>query len=471
MGISTMRVASVAGLLLLMGVASTIAAPILGEDAAAELGVEDFGAADTAQLAPESGAPDGVSADSGKGKSAKGASVASEKDHAAASGDSSATKAVSGNGAGKDSAKDSSASDNTAKETTAKDDVKTKDDTTAKDATAKDNAGQDAAAKHSSDKDTTKQAGKDAKPKESSSTNDTTRKDAGKASTSGNGTGKDSAKDTAQAGKGGSAKDNSSSSTSADSTRKDVREGLTPEDDEADNSQHTKKKPFVAKQPIVVPKDAKDDNSPMPRMPKTYPFSRREDSPEDALDQNDPDPYKQRGTYTKEMKEMDEHLAWERANPVKENGETRPWDDLNDFKDANDKVEKAKQIANSIYDLTKRKVAKKAETEALDQKLKEIKRNFHQSTQFLKRVIKKSKEEDHEDRKEGRENQRRATEEKSKPSKAIKNRLISELQKEDDELVAKLPTEPAPWAVQAVLKSVEVPGKKTQSQQNAQPQP
>merc|ERR1711939_765584 len=321
MGISTMRVASVAGLLLLMGVASTIAAPILGEDAAAELGVEDFGAADTAQLAPESGAPDGVSADSGKGKSAKGASVASDKDHAAASGDSSATKAVSGNGAGKDSAKDSSASDNTAKETTAKDDVKTKDDTTAKDATAKDNAGQDAAAKHSSDKDTTKQAGK-----------------------------------------GGSAKDNSSSSTSADSTRKDVREGLTPEDDEADNSQHTKKKPFVAKQPIVVPKDAKGDNSPMPRMPKTYPFSRREDSPEDALDQNDPDPYKQRGTYTKEMKEMDEHLAWERANPVKENGETRPWDDLNDFKDANDKVEKAKQIANSIYDLTKRKVAKKAET-------------------------------------------------------------------------------------------------------------
>jgi len=473
-----MRAANgIATLLLFIGLAGTIAAPILGEDAAVELGVEEFGGqkpqnADSAQLAPVSGTPEGIP---GKAQH-EGGNVASDKkvstatdssagaandSHAKENKDSSSMTSDSGKSSNKHSKEQSGkhANAHSGKDTATQDDNK------------QNNAkGKDAGtAANKSDKSESKDSSKDIHAKSghdrSGAKDSTDKRTAPKQGHGENAAASNAPSETAAPVQTpGQVLEHEQNSLKKDARRAagikptELREGY----DEAQGDDHseTAKQPHVAKQPIVVPRDGQDDNSPMPQMPRTYPFSPREPHPDDDLDKNDPDPYKQRGTYTKEMKKMDKQLAWERANPVTENGQTRPWDDLNDFKDPNNKVATAKRIAQNIYHLTERQVAKKAEVEAFNQKLRKIKTGFRQSAKFLKSIIKASKREDQEDRRKERASQARAAEEKSNPSKAIKNRIISDLRKEDDALEAKLPTEPAPWAVQEVLKSAHVPGMK-----------
>merc|ERR1711970_896626 len=76
-------------------------------------------------------------------------------------------------------------------------------------------------------------------------------------------------------------------------------------------------------------------------------------------------------------REQDEHQAWAKAHPVKENGEWRPWDEVNDFKNPADKLARAKKITDDIFKLTQRKAAKTSQNTMLDMKLRMIRRKFN----------------------------------------------------------------------------------------------
>merc|ERR1712185_355970 len=107
------------------------------------------------------------------------------------------------------------------------------------------------------------------------------------------------------------------------------------------------------------------------------------ETPEDKRDRLDPDPFKQRGTYTKDMKAQDDHYKWANKNPVTESGVKRPWDEIRDFKDPKKKVERAKKIARDIYHLIHKPIAKKVEETAEERKIRLMKEKFERSTQFL----------------------------------------------------------------------------------------
>merc|ERR1719446_107747 len=191
----------------------------------------------------------------------------------------------------------------------------------------------------------------------------------------------------------------------------------------------------------------------MPEMPTTYPFRNKQEDPDDAYHGNDEDPFKQRGTYTKEMKAHDQHMAWEDTHPVIENGEKRPWDDLNDFKAAKDKVERAKKIAQDIYEYAHKKIAPKAEKTAMKQSIREMKSSYRKSIEFMQRVRKKAKADDRRTKRLMRKEESRARQEQQQPKKTMGNKMISDMRAEDDAVVKSLDhQQPAAWAIDSVMK-------------------
>merc|ERR1712100_65034 len=210
-----------------------------------------------------------------------------------------------------------------------------------------------------------------------------------------------------------------------------------------------------------IPKDANDDQLPIPKMPTEPPFSPKEATEDDALDAKDPDPYKQRGTYTPDIKAHEQHQAWMLAHPVTENGETRPWDDLNDFENPDHKVARAKQIADDIFELTEQQVAKETAATQLKSKLKAIKKTFKKTNTFMKRIVKASKAADNEESIASQKRQQEAEHAKTDPKVSMQQKIEETMTKEDEELEHKVDNqEPAQWALDIVNKEGLPDGKK-----------
>merc|ERR1719424_1559236 len=192
----------------------------------------------------------------------------------------------------------------------------------------------------------------------------------------------------------------------------------------------------------------------MAKMPNDPPFQNKEGS-EDPRDEKDPDPYKQRGTYTKEIMDHESQIKWEDANPVKENGEVRPWDDLNDFKDPKAKVDRAKKIADNIFELTQRKVSSLSAKHQTRTDVRDIKKKFKKSIRFMKRVVKESRRKDRQDRKESKEfDKRMRALKKSKPGSTQSSyaNMMDKMEQEDSAVIkplSKIDT-PAQWALDEV---------------------
>jgi len=184
------------------------------------------------------------------------------------------------------------------------------------------------------------------------------------------------------------------------------------------------------------------EDAPMPKMPNQPPFEARTEEPHAGND-----PYQQRGTYTPELKAHDAHMKWEDKNPVKEHGRLRPWDDLNDFKKSDQKMETAKKIADDIFSLTERQIAAKTQKTQLKNNLKDIQRKFKKSRKFLKRIYAKSKLSDIRERISDKHFDQRVKKEAKNPKLAKKNRVMDEMKQEDDALIKSLPAVPTPQAI------------------------
>merc|ERR1711998_282144 len=141
---------------------------------------------------------------------------------------------------------------------------------------------------------------------------------------------------------------------------------------------------------------------------------------EDKRDRLDPDPFKQRGTYTKDMKAKDE---------------------------------RAKKIARDIYHLIHRPIAKKVEETAEERSIRLMKEKFGRSSRFLTRILKANRRKDRRDKKRTRVRNKRLRKEKRKPKLAFKHRIQNSMDKADRKLEKKLKSmKPEPWAVKQAMK-------------------
>merc|ERR1712146_584247 len=107
------------------------------------------------------------------------------------------------------------------------------------------------------------------------------------------------------------------------------------------------------------------------------------------------------------MKAFEAHEAWVDAHPVKQNGELRRWDEVNDFTHPEDKVARAKKIAHDIFKMTQKTAAETAADARFRVNLRRINRHFARSQKFMQRIVKKAKAEGLADRKENRRFDRR----------------------------------------------------------------
>merc|ERR1712054_646815 len=115
-------------------------------------------------------------------------------------------------------------------------------------------------------------------------------------------------------------------------------------------------------------------------------------TPKDKQDEADGDHmYKQRGTYTAALKKMDARYA-ELDKLAKKH-----WDFLNDFKDPQAKVAKAKKIADDIFNIVDRPVKKRIIKTEEKQRIKALRDKGLKDAAFLKRIIKKSLRRDRDD--------------------------------------------------------------------------
>jgi len=173
---------------------------------------------------------------------------------------------------------------------------------------------------------------------------------------------------------------------------------------------------------------------------------------EDKRDRLDPDPFKQRGTYTKDMKAQDDHYKWANKNPVTESGVKRPWDEIRDFKDPKAKVERAKKIARDIYHLIHRPIAKKVEETAEERSIRLMKEKFGRSTRFLNRILKANRRKDRKSKKRSKARNKRLRKEKRKPKLAFKHKIRNTMDEQDRALSKKLDKmKPAAWAMKKAL--------------------
>merc|ERR1711988_924278 len=108
-------------------------------------------------------------------------------------------------------------------------------------------------------------------------------------------------------------------------------------------------------------------------------------TPKDKQDESDGDNlYKQRGTYTEQLKKMDARFA-ELDKMAKKH-----WDFLNDFKDPSDKVAKAKRIADDIFNLVDRPIKKRIIKTEEKLQIKALRDRGLKAAAYLKRIIKSS---------------------------------------------------------------------------------
>lgn len=146
------------------------------------------------------------------------------------------------------------------------------------------------------------------------------------------------------------------------------------------------------------------------------------------------DPYKQRGTYNKDMKKNEKAQRWANRNTQKVKGVVKKYDPLNDFKSAKDQKKRALKIAKDIFNIIHKPVAKKAEKAAEKRAISSITKKGKKDANFLHRIIVKSKKRDRRENKHQRKDNERMAKEKRKPKKAIKNRILSGMAKEDKKL-------------------------------------
>jgi len=173
---------------------------------------------------------------------------------------------------------------------------------------------------------------------------------------------------------------------------------------------------------------------------------------EDKRDRLDPDPFKQRGTYTKDMKSQDDHYKWANKNPVTESGVKRPWDEIRDFKDPKSKVDRAKKIAHDIYHMIHRPIAKQVEETAEERSIRLMKEKFGRSTRFLNRILKANRKKDRKSKNRSRARNKRLRKEKSKPKLAFKHKIRNTMDEQDRALSKKISKmKPEAWATKKVL--------------------
>merc|ERR1711998_88707 len=185
-------------------------------------------------------------------------------------------------------------------------------------------------------------------------------------------------------------------------------------------------------------------------------------------DKNDKDPYKQRKTYTKEMKKYEQDVKWHKEHPKKKGGIIKKYDPLNDFKSKADMQKRARKIAKDIYKIIKKPVAKKAEETALQRSVRLIKERGIRDANMIKRIRKAIIRRDKREKTRQRKSDRRLAKEKKKPKLAIKNSIRRTMAKEDKKL-EKDPKMPSAAAVAAVEASAEKPEDKLKGFQPTKP--
>jgi len=232
-----------------------------------------------------------------------------------------------------------------------------------------------------------------------------------------------------------------------------------------DESHETKSESSSDSSADDIPED-KDDKTPIPSL-TSIPGYRP--TPEDKRDAKDPDPYKQRGTFTKEMANYDDHLKWAQKNKVEEGGVKRHWDEIIDFQDPKEKIDRAKKIANDIYQLVHRPVAKKVEETAEERAIRLIKERGQRSAAFLNRILRKNQSADRKDKKRVRSRRKRDRKERKDPKLAIKHRIHAALANEDRKLVKSLKKTPEQWAIDEAEKDGAIQGRPRSHQQMSMP--
>jgi len=144
------------------------------------------------------------------------------------------------------------------------------------------------------------------------------------------------------------------------------------------------------------------------------------------------DPFKEMGTYTKAMFKHDQNVRWHLDHPKKKNGVKRPYDDLNDFRNPEDKRKRAQKIAKDIYKIIKKPIAKRVQKEKEKREEYAITRKGKKDAAFLHRILVKSKRRDTKERRKDRKQRARMAKEKKRPKLALKNKFNAMMRKEDE---------------------------------------
>lgn len=192
-----------------------------------------------------------------------------------------------------------------------------------------------------------------------------------------------------------------------------------------------------------------DENSTVSPMDKLLNTAKEANDSEQR--KKDKDPFKQRGTYTKEMKQYEKEEKWHKDHPKKVDGRKKKYDPLNDFKNPEDEKKRAAKIARDIYNIIKKPVAKKAEEIDEQRRIRLIKEKGKRDAKTLRRIRKAIVRRDRREKNRQRKDDRRMAQEKRHPKKAVKNRIQSTMASEDKKL-EKDPPQASAAAIAAVEK-------------------
>jgi len=152
-------------------------------------------------------------------------------------------------------------------------------------------------------------------------------------------------------------------------------------------------------------------------------------TPKDKQDESDGDHlYKQRGTYTEALKQMDARYKELDAMAKKH------WDYLNDFKDPNAKVAKAKKIADDIFNIVDRPIKKRVIKTEEAARIKALRDKGLKDAAYLKRIIKRSLARDRRSKARSQKRKDLAAKLKANPKIAPMQTFLSQMAAEDKAL-------------------------------------
>jgi len=160
-----------------------------------------------------------------------------------------------------------------------------------------------------------------------------------------------------------------------------------------------------------------------------------EASEKEKKEANDPDPFKQAGTFTKELRAHERNM---RKDPKREMS-------LNVFKSTNAKKARAMLIAKRIHKLIHGEPETPTQTT-----VRLIRQKGEKDAEFLHRIVKANKIEAADDEKKASQRKKQGQKEKQNPKSAFTLKIEEKLNKEDKKFVTSNNTQPAPWALAKV---------------------